>query len=233
MIEYCRPGLLNRVCYYKLEAMTRFVKFIGEFLKHPRQVGALAASSPFLARKMVQQIDGATNVVEFGSGTGSVTTEILRNLPENGQLTCFEINAHFCRHLEAIKDSRMKVINDDVRNCNRYIDRFDCILSCLPLGIFARSKREQILALSSKSKTYIQFQYTPFLGPKLRRYFRNVEVKFVPLNFPPAFVYISRNPRNKPRCSEGYNARKIKRTFLARKVMQFLLICANFWGIGK
>ena len=206
-----------------------FVKFVSEFLKHPKQVGAVAESSPFLARKMAQQINGATNVVEFGSGTGSVTTEILRNLPENGRLTCFEINSHFCRHLKMIKDSRLRVINDDVQNCDQYVNQFDCILSCLPLGIFDKSKREQILALSSKSKTYIQFQYTPFLRAKLRRYFRDIEVKFVLLNFPPAFVYISRNPRNKPHCSKGYTARKIKRMLLARKIMQLLLVCANFW----
>jgi len=207
----------------------RFVKFVSEFLKHPKQVGAVAESSPFLARKMAQQINGATNVVEFGAGTGSVTTEILRHLPENGRLTCLEINPSFCEHLKKIKDSRLKIINDDVQNCDKYIDDFDCILSGLPLGNFNKSEREQVLALSRKSKTYVQFQYTPFLRTKLKQYFRDVKIKFVLLNFPPAFVYISRNPRNKPRYSEGYSARKIRRTIFAKKIMQVLLICANFW----
>jgi phospholipid N-methyltransferase len=201
----------------------RFVKFISEFLKHPRQIGAVAESSPFLARKMAQQINGATNVVEFGSGTGSVTTEILRHLPENGRLTCFEINSHFCRHLRTIRDSRLRVINDDVRNYDQYVNQFDCILSCLPLGAFDRSKREQILALSSKSKTYIQFQYTPFLIPKLRRYFRSVEVKFVPLNLPPAFVYISKNPRHKALCRQAHSRRKTARAALSRRIMRIAL----------
>ena len=211
----------------------RFVKFISEFLKHPKQVGALAESSPFLAKKMAQQINGATNVVEFGSGTGSITTEILRNLPENGRLTCFEINPHFCKHLKTIKDSRLKVINDDVQNCNQYVDQFDCILSCLPLRIFDESKREKILALSSKSKTYIQFQYTPFLRTKLKQYFRDIEVKFVLLNFPPAFVYISRNPRHKALRPEFHSGRKTRRTVLSRRIMRtalkISLIYANFW----
>jgi phospholipid N-methyltransferase len=189
----------------------RFVKFVSEFLKHPKQVGALAESSSFLAKKMVQQIDGATNIVEFGSGTGSVTMEILRHLPENGRLTCFEINPYFCKHLKMIKDSRLKVINDDVQNCDRYVDKFDCILSCLPLRIFDKSKREKILALSSRSKTYIQFQYTPFLRAKLKQHFRDVKVKFVLLNFPPAFVYISRNPKDETHCSECYSEQKVGR----------------------
>jgi phospholipid N-methyltransferase len=174
----------------------RFVKFISEFLRHPKQVGAVAESSPFLARKMAQQMNGATNVVEFGPGTGSVTKEILRHLPQNGKLTCFEINSNFCERLKSIKDSRLKVVNDDVQNCGKYVEESDCVLSSLPLATFNKSKREKIIALSTRSKTYIQFQYNPFLKPKLKRYFHDVKMKFVPLNIPPAFVYISRNPKN-------------------------------------
>ncbi len=175
----------------------RFIKFIREFLKNPKEVGAVAESSGFLARKMAQQMNGATNVVEFGPGTGSVTTEILRHLPKNGKLTCFEINSNFCERLKSIKDSRLKVINDDVQNCGKYVEQFDCVLSSLPLATFGKSDREKIIALSSRSKTYIQFQYNPFLKPKLKQYFHDVKMKFVPLNIPPAFVYISKNPKNK------------------------------------
>jgi phosphatidylethanolamine/phosphatidyl-N-methylethanolamine N-methyltransferase len=182
----------------------RFIKFIFEFLKNPKEVGAVAESSPFLARKMAQQMNGATNVLEFGPGTGSVTTEILRHLPKNGKLTCFEINSNFCERLKSIKDSRLKVVNDDVQNCEKYVEQFDCILSSLPLAAFGKLKREEIIALSSRSKTYIQFQYNPFLRPKLKQYFHNVEMKFVPLNIPPAFVYISKNPKSQAeRCEAG------------------------------
>jgi phospholipid N-methyltransferase len=172
------------------------MKFISEFLKHPKQVGAVAESSPFLARKMAQHIGQATNIVEFGPGTGSVTAEILRQMPKNSRLTCFEINSNFCERLKKIKDSRLKVVNDDVQNCGKYVEHFDCILSSLPLAAFGKSEREKIIALSSRSKTYIQFQYNPFLKPKLKQYFHDVKMKFVPLNIPPAFVYISKNPKS-------------------------------------
>ena len=211
----------------------KFVKFIGEFLKYPKQVGALVESSPFLARMMARQIDGAANVVEFGPGTGSVTKEILRHLPENGQLTCLEINPCFCEHLKKIKDRRLKIINDDVRNYSRHIENFDCILSSLPLGIFEKSQRGKIIALSGRTKSYIQFQYTPFLKPKLKRYFEDVEMKFVPLNFPPAFVYISRNPRKKPCGSKRHSAKKTGWNVLAGKFMQVLFVFANFLDINR
>jgi phospholipid N-methyltransferase len=207
----------------------RFAKFVSEFLKHPKQVGAVAESSPFLARKMAQQMNGATNVVEFGPGTGSVTKEILQHLPENGRLTCLEINPYFCERLKSIKDPRLKIVNDDVRNCRKYVDNLDCIISSLPLAAFDKSTKEEVLALSGKSKTYVQFQYNPFLRSKLKKYFRDVKIKFVLLNLPPAFVYISRRPRNKPCCAEGYGARRIRRMVFAKKIMQVLLLCANFW----
>lgn len=172
----------------------RFARFILESLKHPKQVGTFTESSRFLAKKMVRQIDGTIDVIEFGPGTGSVTLEILRHLPEDGRLTCFEINPNFCKCLETINDPRLKVINDDAQNCERYVDGFDCIISGLPVSLFAKSKREKIIELSSKSKTYIQFQYTPFLRAKMKRYFQDVKIKFVLLNFPPAFIYICKDP---------------------------------------
>lgn len=208
----------------------KFVKFVSEFLKHPKQVGAVAESSPFLARKMARQINDATNVVEFGPGTGSVTTEILRQMSENSRLTCLEINPNFCERLKKINDPRLKVVNDDVQNCNRYVEKPDCILSSLPLANFNDSEKEKIFSLTSKSKTYIQFQYTPFLRPKLKKYFRDVKMKFVLLNFPPAFVYVSRNPRKNAILKEHYSTRKTGLRSLAEKLMQILLILT---GIGR
>ncbi|MCX5633658.1 MAG: methyltransferase domain-containing protein [Phycisphaerae bacterium] len=213
----------------------KFIRFVSEFLKHPKQVGAVAESSPFLARKMVRQIGGATDIVEFGPGTGAVTKEILRHLPENGKLTCFEINPSFCEQLKAIKDPRLKVINDDVKNCGRYVDNLDCIVSSLPLAAFDESEKEEVLALSSKSRTYIQFQYNPFLKSKLKRYFRDVKIKFVPLNIPPAFVYVSKNPRHKAIRSEYRSQRKAQRDIFSRQVtrttLRVSLVYANLLAL--
>jgi phospholipid N-methyltransferase len=92
--------------------------------------------------------------------------------------------------LEKINDSRLKVINDDAKNCEQYVDNLDCIVSGLPLSLFNKSKKERILAITSKSKRYIQLQYTPFLSKKIKHYFSDVKLKFVPQNFPPAFIYV-------------------------------------------
>jgi phospholipid N-methyltransferase len=172
------------------------LRFARQFLRHPKQLGTFTESSRVLARKMAVETAGSRRIVEFGPGTGPVTREILRRLPKSGCLTCFEINPDFCRCLEQIRDPRLRVINDDARNCERYVDDPDCVVSGLPLTLFSKEAKEHILAISSRSETYIQLQYTPILSKEIRQYFRDVKLKFVPRNIPPAFVYVCRRARN-------------------------------------
>jgi phospholipid N-methyltransferase len=172
------------------------LRFARQFLRHPKQCGTFTESSRALARKMAEETRGSCRVVEFGSGTGPVTREILRHLPRDGSLICFEINPEFCRCLELIGDPRLRVINDDAQNCERYVNDPDCVVSGLPLTLFSRQAVQQILAISSKCEKYIQLQYTPVLSKEIRRYFAEVKLRFVPQNFPPAFVYVCRHSRN-------------------------------------
>lgn len=172
------------------------LRFARQFLRHPKQCGTFTESGRVLARRMAQEIRGSCRVVEFGAGTGAVTREILRQLPANGCLTCFEINAEFCQCLEQIGDPRLRVINDDAQNCEQYVENPDCVVSGLPLTLFSRQALEQILAISSRYGTYVQLQYTPFLSREIRRYFSEVRLRFVPQNFPPAFLYVCRHSRN-------------------------------------
>ena len=168
--------------------------FIREFLKHPMRMGTVTQSSVSLARKMAEQINGSAEVIEFGPGTGPVTVEILKRLPQHGRLICFEINPEFCRHLAKIPDPRLKIINDDANNCRQYVRNIECVVSGLPLALFSKAKRDRILDITSTAKRYIQLQYTPFLSAKIQTYFPQVKVKFVPKNFPPAFIYICTSP---------------------------------------
>lgn len=170
------------------------LRFARQFLRHPRQLGTVVQSGRTLARKMAEEVDDSVEVVEFGAGTGPVTREILKRLPENGQLTCFEINRQFCRCLEGIEDPRLRVVNDDAANCGQYIDHSDCIVSGLPLTLFDCEARDTILAIAGRAGRYIQLQYTPAMSRDIRRYFSDVRLKFVPLNLPPAFVFVCTCP---------------------------------------
>jgi phospholipid N-methyltransferase len=139
---------------------------------------------------MAKPTKGVKEVVEFGAGTGPVTTEILKYMPEDGKLISFEVNPKFCRELEKIKDKRLKVVNDGAENYAKYVDNLDCVVSGLPLTVFPEDLRQQMLDISKNCKTYVQLQYTPVLGKQIKKIFDQVDTRFVPLNIPPAFVYI-------------------------------------------
>ena len=65
------------------------LRFARQFLRHPKQLGTVVQSGRTLARKMADEVGESVQVVEFGAGTGPVTREILRRLPENGRLDLF------------------------------------------------------------------------------------------------------------------------------------------------
>jgi len=171
----------------------RAAHFIYQFLKHPTEIGAVAGTSRFAGRAMACEIGGRLNVVEFGAGTGTITAQILKHLPENGSLTCFEINPKFCEYLRRINDHRLTVINDDAGNCEKYVDSLDCIVSALPLTLFDKAERERFLSIAGSAKKYIQIFYSKVLTETLKDYFSDVKVKFVLLNLPPAFIHVCSN----------------------------------------
>jgi phospholipid N-methyltransferase len=143
---------------------------------------------------MAEEVGESVEVVEFGGGTGPVTREILKRLPDHARLTCFEVNREFCRCLRRIQDPRLRVINDDAVNCVRYVRQPDCVVSGLPLTLLDGRSRETILAIAKRSGRYIQLQYTPAMSRDIRRHFDDVRLKLVLLNLPPAFVFVCRRP---------------------------------------
>lgn len=142
---------------------------------------------------MAREMGTSLNVIEFGAGTGTITAQILKYLPENGRLTCFEINPKFCEYLRKINDPRLTVVSDDAANCEKYVDSLECIVSALPLTLFDESERHKYLTIASRAKMYIQIFYSTVLKETLKDYFSDVKVKFVLLNLPPAFIHICTN----------------------------------------
>ncbi len=170
--------------------------FLIEGIKRFREVGTLVESTKFVGKAMAEEIKGSKTVVEFGAGTGPVTKEILKYLPEDGRLISFEINENLCKYLRLIEDPRLKVVCDDVRNINEYCDEYQCIVSGLPLAVFEEQQRQQIFDIIRKADIYVQLQYTPLLRKRFRKHFSDVRVKYVPVNIPPAFIYVCNHQDN-------------------------------------
>lgn len=167
--------------------------FLYQGIKRFREVGTIVESWKFVAKAMAEEISGTKHVVEFGAGTGPVTREILKYLPQDGKLTAFEINEEFCKDLYRIEDPRLQVVCDDVRNVYNYCEKPECIISGLPLAVFEEQQRQQIFDIIAKADIYVQLQYTPLLRKRFKKYFPKVRVKYVPINIPPAFIYVCNN----------------------------------------
>ncbi len=182
--------------------MNDFFLMLSHFLKNPKEVGAIAPSSSFLAQEIVSSIDfsGSKNIVELGSGTGKFTRLILKNAGLSTKLICFEVNNKFCSILsKSIDDARMILINSGATTIKSNLKKMnlkeaDCIVSGLPFKNFPESKQVEIITevknSLSKNGKFILFQYTKSLGKMLESNFKSVKRSFVPLNLPPAFVYV-------------------------------------------
>lgn len=175
--------------------------FARKFLANPGQVGSLVPSSAHLARAMAGEIDWSRVRVaaELGSGTGAITREIARRLEPGTRLYLFEKDAAMRRGLrEAYPDFRCC---SDAARMAETLQRdgsgpLDCILSGLPFFNFPQPLRERLLAQIVESLKpgglLVAFQYSLQMRGQLARRLELRRIRFVPLNLPPAFVYVCR-----------------------------------------
>jgi phosphatidylethanolamine/phosphatidyl-N-methylethanolamine N-methyltransferase len=176
--------------------------FLRRLINNPVQVSAIAPSSVFLARAMAAGITPDTGrVVEFGPGTGKLTDGILAMglPPEN--LTCFELDPIFVRHL-LDRLPRVTIVHAGADTAPDHVaPGVDRVISGLPLLSMPRPVREAIVGAAFKilapGGVYVQFTYgqKPALDPAQLEAL-GLQVRFGPkvwLNLPPARVlYYSR-----------------------------------------
>jgi phosphatidylethanolamine/phosphatidyl-N-methylethanolamine N-methyltransferase len=190
--------------------------FVAEALADFGTVGAIAPSSRYLTRAMLEPLSLRTAevAVELGPGTGVMTRALLRALPRHATLLAFEINDRFTRHLKAtVSDPRLVVINAPAEALRQELNRrgftrVDAVLSSLALGFMPGEKRTELLNEISSSLSddgvFTQYQYLhglQFTGKQLSkfdlarllgRYFRSVQRRIIWPNLPPAFVFACR-----------------------------------------
>lgn len=178
---------------------------LSNFLKNPKQTGAVAQSSKFLTKEMINkaELNKSKFIVELGPGIGTFTGQILKKAKPDAKAVCFEVNKKFCSYLDKnFDDKRLIVINggaDKIRiNLKKLgIKKADCIISGLPFRNFSHEMKERIIqevknSLSDNGR-FILFQYTTSMNDMLKKHFDKVNRKFVLLNMPPAFVYTCTN----------------------------------------
>ncbi|PGK51704.1 SAM-dependent methyltransferase [Priestia megaterium] len=178
------------------------LRFLKEYIKHPRTVGALLPSSPRLVKQMIAPInfEQATCIVEYGPGTGVFTEEIIRRKREDTVLLIIEYNNEFYHELQR-KYGRIKnvhIVCDSAEHTTKYlqqcnIQKVDYVVSGLPFTSLPKDVSKNILQttkdLLGDDGDLILFQYSRFKQNLLKTFFMNIRTKRVLQNVPPAFVF--------------------------------------------
>ena len=178
------------------------ISFFKESLKNLRTVGTFTRSSQYLCKQMVKHVDfeHANVIVELGAGDGVITKHILKRMKKDSILLAFEVNGKFCEKLRNINDPRLIVVEDSAEKLGEYLnkqqaDHIDFIVSAIPfvalpdeLGLSIVQKCHHYL---KKDGFFIQVHYSLIAKKLYENAFQNVDINFVPLNIPPAFVLVS------------------------------------------
>ena len=189
------------------------LRFIGQWLKNPRQTSSVTPSSDGLAAAMLAELPAnTTRVIELGGGTGAITHALVEHGITGNQLLVLELNAKLHAHLHVEFPCEVLVLGDAadlpqlVANaCFLQHGLADAVVS--GLGLLAMEQGQVIKILEGAfaclrpDGRFIQFTYGPMspipesemarLGLSMRR------GEFVLRNVPPATVWVYQRSQSK------------------------------------
>jgi phospholipid N-methyltransferase len=185
------------------------LKFLVQFRRAPRAVGAIVPSSDALAEAMIAPIDfaEARTIVEFGPGTGVMTAAILKRLGPDTKYVGIEINETFHRTL-TIRFPTLHFFNRGAQDVTEIlaalkIEGCDAIVCGLPWASLPIELQGRIMAgimqVLRPGGVFVTFAYLQglvmpaagMLRRRLKAEFTRVETtKIVWRNVPPAFAYV-------------------------------------------
>jgi phosphatidylethanolamine/phosphatidyl-N-methylethanolamine N-methyltransferase len=183
------------------------LRFLGRFLRNPAKIGAVAPSSRFLARRMVQglQVAPGEMLVELGPGTGALTVAARDILPSPKSYLGVERDERFVTTLRS-RFPDLHVEHGLAQDLAALLGRrgnppVRIVLSGLPFASMSAKDQEDVTraihAVLIPGGVFVTFQYVLFFSFPVARRFRehtdalfgsHVRSKAVMRNLPPAFV---------------------------------------------
>lgn len=181
-----------------------FAVFLGEMMRRPSQVVAIAPSSAATAKLMTKGVEYTTGpIVEIGPGTGSFTKAILARGVAPERMTLLEVNERFCEALQA-KFPGVTVLNQPAQDIEKTgLTDVSAVISGVPVLSRPTIQREVVgraLNVMAKDGFFTQITYSPTapISPQMRAelglHAKRLGVSWA--NLPPAHVFkFTRRPQ--------------------------------------
>jgi len=187
--------------------MKENLRFLTAFLKNPTKVGAIAPSSPDLARQMVSDLkpDRENIILEIGVGTGAITRFIEPILPDENSYLGIELDPRLYSDLR-LKFPGLKIVQANAADAYKIhrqsgLGPVRYLLCCLPFVSLPSSVADQICDEIDRFMEdgcllkIFQYAHGYYLPPALRlrermrrRYGRSRRSPLVVRNVPPAYT---------------------------------------------
>ena len=185
--------------------------FTSAALRKPGTVGAIAPSSPRLARRMADVVPGQGHptVVELGPGTGAVTRVIAAALAGRGTQLALEVDRDMVTHLRRVFPHVQSHHADAAELAEILLTsglgKVDAVVSGLPWTLFSSERQRSMLGAIAAALVpggvFTTFTYRHSLAiPSARRFRELLEDTFAEVsqtrtiwaNLPPAITYVCR-----------------------------------------
>jgi phosphatidylethanolamine/phosphatidyl-N-methylethanolamine N-methyltransferase len=142
-----------------------FAVFLGQVIRRPREISAIAPSSATVARAMTQGLEKTTGpIVEIGPGTGVFTKAILERGVAPERLTLLEMNPIFCENLRQ-KFPGVTVLNRPGQEiADIGLTNIGAVISGVPMLARPQLQRQIVgpaLRVMASGGTFVQFTYSP------------------------------------------------------------------------
>lgn len=187
--------------------MNENIEFLQAFIKNPLKVGAIAPSSPELAKKMIEGVRPNPNkiVLELGVGTGAITKYLETKLSDEKSYLGIELDRDLVKSLRTnypkLRIERGNAIDSFSIHQKTGLGKVGFIICCLPFVSLPNEVGEKILLEIDKFMqqgcVFRTFQYAHgYYMPSAiklrefmrRRYGRSRRSQLIVKNVPPAYI---------------------------------------------
>jgi phosphatidylethanolamine/phosphatidyl-N-methylethanolamine N-methyltransferase len=177
--------------------------FFRQWLRSPKSMGSVIPSSRYLAHAVADVVAWRPGqyIVELGGGTGAITQGLIdRGIPRD-RLVVIELERALYEHLR-LRLPGANVVQGDATKLHEILEQLGVddvatVISGLPMvGMpfeFQRAIIDQAFRVQRPGNFVLQYSYSPIVPVPARRLGIKAQlVRWVPLNFPPASVWLYR-----------------------------------------